>query len=54
MSHQLHHWNKQSKASAEQSVLDLNHKADIHPGDFYASCAPYNVETREVTEWTAI
>ena len=55
--HQLHHWNKLSKDSATQTVTDANHKAelDTHDLGFYNRvCAPYRVETREVTEWTAI
>ena len=52
--HQLHRWDKQNKRSAEQTVTDLNHKAEMDTGDrsFYAKCAPYTVETREVSEWT--
>ena len=49
--HQLHRWDKRSKQTAEQTVLDLNHKAGLDPYHFYAKCAPYEVETREVTDW---
>ena len=53
--HQLHGWEKQSRKAAEQAVTDANHRAEMKPGGFYNRvCAPYRVETREVTEWTAI
>ena len=52
--HQLHRWEKMSRESAEQSVSDLNHKADMDRGtdSFYRNCAPYTIETREVSDWT--
>ena len=48
--HQLHKWNKLSGKHAKQSVIDLNHTAEMQP-NFYATCAPYRVQTREVVEW---
>lgn len=52
--HQLHRWDKRSRASAEQSILDLNHKAEMDRDNFYSKCAPYSLETREISEWTEI
>lgn len=50
--HQLHRWDKGSRGLAEQSILDLNHAAEIKRDNFYSKCAPYTLETREVSEWT--
>ncbi len=53
--HQLHRFDKVNRHSAEQSVLDNNHKAEVSVDNPYAihrACAPYIVETREVSEWT--
>lgn len=49
--HQLHKWPKVTAKSAIQSVIDLNHQAEMQP-NFYATCAPYRVQTREVVKWT--
>jgi len=49
--HQLHRWPKMSDRSAKQSVIDLNHQADMSP-NFYSACAPHHVQTREVVKWT--
>ena len=54
--HQLHRFNKVSLRSANQSVTDANYKAEVDtkPYAIYTKCAPYIVETREVTLWTEI
>ena len=48
--HQLHKWPKGDSARAKQSVIDLNHRAEMQP-DFYVNCAPYKVQQRETQEW---
>lgn len=50
--HSKHNWGKKNMAKANQSVLDANHHAEMHPDGFYnRACAPYVVETREVSNW---
>ena len=53
--HLAHKWDKKGKDrkhKAAQSVIDLNHSADIRPNtNFYQGEAPYRVQTREVTAW---
>lgn len=49
--HSTHAWKKPTEGKAVQSVIDLDHHAQMHPGSFYASEAPYQVQSREVTEW---
>ena len=51
--HQLHRFVKVNRHSAEQSVTDANHKAEVESGSYpiYKMCAPYNIEAREVSEW---
>ena len=51
LGHQLHHFVKSSKHSAEQSVIDANHKAEMDRYQTMIACAPYRVQAREVTEW---
>ena len=48
--HQLHKWSKMSAKSSKQSVIDLNHQAGMQP-NFYATCAPYRAQNREMVEW---
>ena len=51
--HQLHGWEKFDRKAAEQAVTDANHNAEVRPDGFYNRvCAPYVLETREVTMWT--
>ncbi len=55
--HSTHKWNKHGKDrehKANQSVIELNHHAEItRPGEsFYRNEAPYKVQTREVGAWT--
>ena len=54
--HQLHKFDKVNLHSAKQSVIDTNHKAEVDtkPYAIHAKCAPYIVETREVTLWTEL
>lgn len=49
--HSSHTWSKGSKQKAVQSVIDLNHHAEIHPNLYYADEAPYEVQEREVGAW---
>lgn len=59
MDHRSHTWGKRDQAKAEQSVIDLDHKAqqnaDAVAGGaakrWYADEAPYRVQVREVGEW---
>lgn len=50
--HSSHKWNKMNKKKASQSVIDLNHTADVRPHtSFYQGEAPYRVQVREVSGW---
>ncbi len=50
--HAKHNWAKKNMAKAVQSTVDANHHAEMHPNGFYnRACAPYVVETREVSNW---
>ena len=53
--HSAHKWEKRGKKgkhNAKQSVIDLNHTAEMRPDtNFYQGEAPYRVQTREVTPW---
>ena len=50
--HSKHKWPKKNAAKANQSAIDANHHAEQHPDHFYNRvCAPYVVETREVSNW---
>ena len=48
--HELHKWAKIGEKGAIQSVIDLNHTAEMNP-NFYAKCAPYVAESREPAPW---
>ena len=50
--HTSHKWAKKDKKKATQSVIDLNHHAEMVGRDhFYYNEAPYRVQIREVTAW---
>ena len=52
-SHRSHNYPKKNMAKAVQSAMDANHHAEVKPDGFYNKfCAPYVVETREVSDWT--
>ena len=48
--HQLHKWSKLNEKGCKQSVIDLNHKAEMQP-NFYSGCAPYVAQHREPVDW---
>jgi hypothetical protein len=50
-SHSSHAWNKTTMAKAKQSLIDLDHRAELHPNSYYANEAPYRIQVREVTAW---
>lgn len=51
--HTMHKWPKTTGKKATQSVIDLNHHADMVGKDhFYYNESPHRVQTREVTTWT--
>ncbi len=52
-SHQLHKWAKLNEKGCKQSVIDLNHQAEMQP-NFYATCAPYVAQSREPEPWTEL
>ena len=52
--HRTHHWQKNDPKKARQSVIDLNHHAEMHPDTYYRVCAPYVVESREVAPWEVV
>jgi len=49
--HSNHNWSKPDEKKAIQTVIDLNHHADINPDHFYAQEAPYRIQQRSVTAW---
>ena len=50
--HTTHKFPKGTMKKAQQSVIDLNHQAEMRTEGFYSNEAPYRVETRQVTAWT--
>jgi len=50
--HSTHAWKKPNLKKATQSVIDLNHDAEMNRNGYYTGEAPYRVESRTVTRWT--
>ena len=59
LDHRTHHWPKRTLEKAEQSVIDLEHKATVNVDlsrvvtakRWYAAEVPYRVQVRTVTPW---
>ena len=49
--HSSHALVKNDLKKAKQSVIDLNHRAEMKSNLFYGKEAPYVIETREVGPW---
>lgn len=49
--HKSHTWLKISARSAVQSVIDLGHRAEVDPNNWYTGCVPYVAEMRTLGEW---
>jgi hypothetical protein len=49
--HRSHCWPKSTLAKAEQSRIDADHHAEMHPDLWYAGEAPYRVQVRSVFAW---
>jgi hypothetical protein len=49
--HRRHQYPKATLAKARQSVIDGDHDADMHPGHYVSVCAPWSIETRDVSKW---
>ena len=52
--HADHAWNRPTLAKAKQSVIDLDHRAEMNRTAYYHHEAPYRIETREVGAWTNV
>lgn len=49
--HTTHKFPKGNMKKARQSVIDLNHQAEMRTEGFYSNEAPYRVQTREASAW---
>jgi len=49
--HSSHTHGKRDLATAKQSVVDLDHHAEMHPTSYYSREVPYRIQTREVSKW---
>ena len=56
--HREHKWEKKGKdrkQKTEKSVIELNRHAEMASEDhFYKDEAPYQMQTREVTDWSEV
>jgi hypothetical protein len=49
--HRTHCWVKGSAGKAEQSRIDADHHASLHPDLWWRNEAPYRVQVRSVSDW---